>query len=67
MERKLLSAYATARQLGVSVRWLRSEIRAGRIPFLQAGNRKLLDPEAVQDTLRCRARKLPTGEGEGQP
>ena len=41
----------TARQLGVPRSWLRREVKAGRIPCLDIGNRRLFDVEAVKASL----------------
>ncbi len=44
-----------AQALRVSRRWLRGEVRAGRLPFLQAGRKRLFDLEAVTKVLADRA------------
>jgi hypothetical protein len=46
-----------ARQLRVSVGWLRAEAEAGRIPHLKADKVLLFDPETVERILLARARK----------
>lgn len=47
-----------ARRLGVPVRWLREEAKAGRLPHLNAGGRILVHPEAVECELTARAASL---------
>lgn len=54
MARRLLIGLA-AKELGVSEHFLRTEIRAGRIPYISAGNRYIVDPEQVDQVLRNRA------------
>ena len=46
---------ALATTLGLPRRWLADEIRAGRIPFLLAGGRKVFDPAQVRAVLLERA------------
>ena len=58
-DRKLLPIGAMARCLGVTSRWLRGEVEAGRLPHLQAGKQILFDPETVQQVLFERARQMP--------
>jgi len=58
----LLDLRSMARRLRVSMRWLRDEARAGRVPHLPAGARLLFDPAAVEQTLAERARQFPTTE-----
>ena len=43
--------------LKVSVRWLRQETDAGRIPHLDAGRDTLYSPDAVRAALVRRARE----------
>jgi hypothetical protein len=52
---RLLLAGPMARRLRVSVRWLRAEAVAGRIPNVQAERVFLFDPEAVERVLIERA------------
>ena len=53
-----MSAYRplepTARTLGVPCSWFRREVEAGRIPFLDIGNRRLFDIDAVKAALKHR-------------
>jgi len=51
MNKKLVKISELARQLQVSIRWLRTETDAGRIPHLQAGKYTLYDIDAVRDEL----------------
>ena len=44
-----------ARLLPVSKRWLHQEARAGRIPSLMAGHRRLFNIEAVKTAIAARA------------
>lgn len=39
--------------------WLRAEVDAGRIPFLQVGRRRVFDEVAVRKVLAVRAAQLP--------
>ena len=45
-----------ARRLRVSVKWLKSEADAGRIPHIRADKTYLFDPQAVEQVLAERAR-----------
>lgn len=54
---KLLLVGPMARRLRVTVKWLRDEAEAGRIPHLKAGQRLLFDPETVERVLLERARQ----------
>lgn len=53
-----MSAYRplepTALTLGVPYSWLRREVEAGRIPFLDIGNHRLFDIDAVKAALKQR-------------
>lgn len=61
---KLLPIGPTARRLHVTVKWLRSEAEAGRVPHLQADDRFLFDPNALEQALLKRAgRSLYTNKG----
>ena len=53
---RLLPIGPMARRLRVSVRWLRSEAEAGRVPHLKADRAILFDPDAVESALLERAR-----------
>jgi excisionase family DNA binding protein len=44
-----------SRRLRLSRRWLRREVSSGRLPFLQAGQRRLFNPDAVCRVLAERA------------
>ena len=46
-----------ARYLGVPVKWLKSEVDAGRVPHLRVGRRLLVQLDAVEKTLRERAKQ----------
>lgn len=48
---ELTSLSRMARRLGVTRQWLRDQAEAGKIPCLDAGNRYLFNPEAVQEAL----------------
>lgn len=56
----LVTALALSRRLGISAVWLRNEARAGRIPSLLAGRRRLVNLTAVEASLAHRA-ALSTG------
>jgi hypothetical protein len=56
---KLMPATVLARRLRVARDWLEAEAKANRIPHLKAGNRFLLDPDAVEQVLLARAQKGP--------
>lgn len=52
---QILNEYQLLRQLPtVSRRWLRGEIREGRIPHLKAGRTRLFDLDAVKRSLADR-------------
>lgn len=62
-QNKLVTLSRAARAVGVTVRWLRAETKAGRVPSLQAGtNRYLFDIETLLEFLRERAKRLPVVE-----
>ena len=63
--RKLFSAAAMGRRLGVDPNWLFAEVLAGRLPGVVAGKTALLDPELVEGLLAERARKRDLAEGDG--
>lgn len=44
-----------ARELKISIEWLRDEADAGRIPCLRAGRKRLFNVEAVRQALLRRA------------
>ena len=52
---KLLPLALMARRLRVSVRWLREEAEAGRVPALSAERQMLFNPDAVEHALSERA------------
>lgn len=58
MELDLLTLPRAARRLGVSVRWLRAEADAGRVPCLRAGRRYLFSAMALAEALTARARSV---------
>ena len=68
----LLIAGHMARRLHVTVRWLKAEADAGRIPHLKAENTYLFDEQSVVDVLVKRAKEgvtqkaLSRGEDGGQ-
>ena len=70
-QRRLFPTSMMARRLRVTVRWLRDEAEAGRLPCLKAGDRFLFCPKTVEAALLKRARgttqaKVPIGQhGEG--
>lgn len=41
-----------ALELGLTEHYLRTEIKAGRIPYLKAGNRYIIDVEQVEEFLK---------------
>jgi len=53
----LVNIAQLARTLKVSVRWLRKETDAGRIPHIRAGKDTLYAPDAVRAVLIKRARQ----------
>lgn len=59
-ESQFLPLQQTASRVGVPVKWLRSEAKAGRIPFVQAGRRMLFKASQVTDELERRARGTAT-------
>lgn len=44
----------TAQRLGVGEKWLRAEIKAGRVPGIQIGNRFLVDLDLYIEQLRSK-------------
>jgi hypothetical protein len=54
---ELLSLARMARRLGVPIKWLRDQAESGAVPCLQAGNRLLFSPTAVQAALAAKATK----------
>lgn len=54
MSKRLLLKEA-AKVLGMSQHYLRTEIKAGRLPYLCAGNRYILDVEQVEEFLKDKA------------
>jgi excisionase family DNA binding protein len=54
MSKRLLLNRA-AEALGVTEHYLRTEIKAGRIPYLMAGNRYIIDVEQVEEFLKNKA------------
>jgi excisionase family DNA binding protein len=52
----IVSLDELATQLRLSRRWLRSELKAGRLPFLQAGRRCVFNAHAVRKALAERAK-----------
>ena len=54
--RRLLPTSIMARRLRVTVRWLREEAEAGRVPCIKAERQFLFDAEAVEEVLLQRAR-----------
>jgi len=55
-EPALLPANQMARRLRVTLRWLRAEAEAGRIPCLHAEKQLLFDSDTVEQVLLERAR-----------
>jgi hypothetical protein len=53
----ILPLGAVARALGVSVRWLRAEADAGRLPHLDADKTILFDLHLVESIIADRARQ----------
>ena len=58
----LVTLEELARRLPVSKRWLEREARAGRIPSLTAGRRRLFNLEAVRAAIAERAANREAGE-----
>ncbi len=54
-DNQLLALHALASAIKLPAPWLRAESDAGRIPFLQAGRRRLYSLEAVRNALLRRA------------
>jgi excisionase family DNA binding protein len=52
----LVSLDELARLLRLSRRWLSREVAAGRLPFLQAGRRRMFNVTAVRQSLAERAK-----------
>ena len=60
---KLLPVGPMARRLRVSVKWLRGEAEAGRVPCLKADKALLFDPETVERVLLERAQQPAAAAG----
>ena len=56
---QLLQANTMARRLHVTLRWLKDEADAGRLPHIKAGDRYLFNTEAVDLALLERAKTVP--------
>ena len=54
-EHELVTLDVLARRLRLSKRWLNQEIAEGRLPFLQAGRKRLFNLGAVRTALAQRA------------
>lgn len=59
---ELLTLRELARRLQLSQSWLHEEADRGRIPFLQAGRRRLYNLQAVEQALLDRASAHEPGE-----
>jgi excisionase family DNA binding protein len=44
-----------AARLGLPVRWIKSEAKAGRLPHMRVGRRWLFNEQTVRDCLTARA------------
>lgn len=53
----LLTLSQMARDLRVTMKWLKEEAEAGRVPSLLAGRQRLFNPDAVRSVLSDRAAK----------
>lgn len=60
--KKLVKAGPMARRIGVTVRWLKSEADAGRIPCLKAENIYLFNSDVVLEILAQRAEVRDDGQ-----
>jgi len=54
-EQQLVGVGQMARRLGVTTRWLRREVEAGRLPALKAEDRLLFAADVVTQILAKRA------------
>lgn len=54
MSKRLLLNQA-ALSLGVTPHYLRTEIKAGRLPYLKAGNRYIIDVDQIEEFLKNKA------------
>ena len=64
--RRLVTASAMARRLRVTLRWLRAEAEAGRLPCIRAEKQLLFDADVVERVLLERAGKSVVEEaGDG--
>jgi hypothetical protein len=57
MDAELLTLSRAARRFNLTIRWLRAEAEAGRVPCLQAGARYLFELRALSDCLARRAQR----------
>jgi excisionase family DNA binding protein len=53
---EILTDNRQASRLGVTKKWLKEEVEAGRIPAIKAGTRYLFNPVVVTDVLAQRIR-----------
>jgi excisionase family DNA binding protein len=56
-----------AERLGVPIRWLFEQAKAGHVPCLRVGKGFRFNPEAVEQALLERARQVPAGTTDGPP
>lgn len=52
---KKLRLKEAAKEIGVSEYFLRTEIKAGKLPFIMTGNRYLLDLDQINEYLSIKA------------
>lgn len=52
---QLVPLRGLARELKISIEWLKAEADAGRVPCLRAGRKRLFNVEAVRQALLRRA------------
>jgi hypothetical protein len=56
---EVLSLRQFAERYGLSANWIKSQVKAGRLPHLRAGSRLLFNPTAVAEALSRMAAVYP--------
>jgi hypothetical protein len=62
---KLLKLTECCREFGLPVRWLKDEVKAGRLPALKVGRALFFERDAIERTLAERAASFAKDAGRG--
>jgi excisionase family DNA binding protein len=57
MNTKYVSLTEISDRLGLPLAFLRREVQSGRLPFVNAGSRRMFDEQAVRTALAAQAAK----------